>query len=65
VRAIERTTRARAWLDQAGHPESDALHLVERFHRPDFEHMALEMIVGDSKMHNETVDDLRRLQSAA
>jgi hypothetical protein len=29
----------RSWLDDAGHPHSDALHIVERFTRPDFGHL--------------------------
>ena len=41
----------KAWLDQAGHPESDALHLVERFRRRDFGRMDLEMIIDDPKMY--------------
>lgn len=41
----------KAWLDQAGHPESDALHLTERFHRRDFGHMDLEMIIDDPNVY--------------
>jgi hypothetical protein len=41
----------KAWLDQAGHPESDALHLTERFRRRDFGHMDMEMIIDDPKMY--------------
>ena len=41
----------RAWLDQAGHPASDALHLTERFRRRDFGHMDLEMIIDDPKVY--------------
>jgi hypothetical protein len=42
----------RAWLDQVGTPSSDAFHLTERFHRRDFGHMDLEMIVEDRKMYS-------------
>jgi hypothetical protein len=41
----------RAWLDQAGHPESESLHLTERFRRRDFGHMDMEMIIDDPKMY--------------
>ena len=41
-----------AWLDQAGHPETDALHLTERFRRRDFGHMDLEMIIDDPKVYS-------------
>ena len=39
------------WLDVAGHPHSDALHVVERFRRPDFGHMEVEVTVGDPKAY--------------
>jgi len=41
----------RAWLDQAGHPESDAMRIIERFRRKDFGHMEMEMIIDDRKMY--------------
>jgi hypothetical protein len=41
----------KAWLDQAGHPESDAMTITERFHRRDFGHMDMEMIIDDRKMY--------------
>ena len=41
----------KAWLDQAGHPESDAMTITERFRRKDFGHMDMEMIVDDRKMY--------------
>jgi hypothetical protein len=41
----------KAWLDQAGHPESDAMTITERFRRRDFGHMDMEMIVDDRKMY--------------
>ena len=44
-------TNGKAWLDQAGHPASDALHLVERFRRRDFGHMAMEMTIDDPKTY--------------
>jgi hypothetical protein len=41
----------KAWLDQAGYPESDALKITERFRRRDFGRMDMEMIIDDRKMY--------------
>jgi len=41
----------KGWLDVAGHPHSEALHLQERFHRRDFGHMDLQVTVDDPKMY--------------
>jgi hypothetical protein len=41
----------KAWLDQAGHPQSDATTITERFRRRDFGHMDMEMIIDDRKMY--------------
>jgi hypothetical protein len=41
----------KAWLDQAGYPESEALKITERFRRRDFGHMDMEMIIDDRKMY--------------
>ena len=32
----------KTWLDDGGHPHSDALHIIERFRRPDFGHMEVQ-----------------------
>ncbi len=37
----------RAWLDQAAHPHSDKLHVVERYRRPDAGHLEIEVTVED------------------
>ena len=37
----------RIWLDQAGHPHSPQLHVVERFRRPDLGHLEIETMVDD------------------
>jgi hypothetical protein len=39
----------RSWLDIEGHPHTEALHIIERFHRRDFGHMDLEMTIDDPK----------------
>jgi len=39
------------WLDDTGHPHSDALHIIERFRRLDFGHMELQVTVDDPKAY--------------
>src|SRR6266850_1274195 len=39
------------WLDQVGHPTTDALHVIERFHRRDFGHMDLQITIDDPKAY--------------
>lgn len=41
----------KAWLDQLGRPSTDALHVIERFHRKDFGHMDLRITVDDPKAY--------------
>src|SRR5262245_18170799 len=40
----------RTWLDGIGHPHSEALHVIERFHRRTIGHMDVEMTFDDPKM---------------
>ena len=35
------------WLDDGGHPHSDAMRLTERFRRRDFGHLDIEMTIDD------------------
>jgi hypothetical protein len=37
----------RTWLDAAGHPHSEQLHLTERYRRPDAANLELEVTVED------------------
>ncbi len=41
----------RSWLDAIGSPHSEALHVVERFHRRDFGHMDVQVTIDDPKMY--------------
>ena len=41
----------KTWLDDGGHPHSDALHVIERFRRPDFGHMEVELTIDDPKAY--------------
>ena len=40
----------RAWLDSAGHPQTESLRLTERLRRRDFGHMEFEMTIDDPKV---------------
>lgn len=41
----------KTWLDDGGHPHSDALRVIERFRRPDFGHMQVLVTIDDSKAY--------------
>ena len=38
-------------IDIAGHPHSDAMHVIERFHRIDFGHMDVQVTIDDPKTY--------------
>ena len=39
------------WVDYAGRPESEALHLIERYTRRDFGHMSIQVTIDDPKAY--------------
>ena len=39
------------YLDDGGHPHSDAYHATERFRRRDFGHLEMELTIDDPKMY--------------
>jgi hypothetical protein len=41
----------KVWLDEAGRPASDAMHVQERFHRVDHDHLELTVTIDDPKMY--------------
>jgi hypothetical protein len=41
----------KVWLDQVGHPSTDALHVIERYHRKDFGHMTIQVTIDDPKAY--------------
>jgi hypothetical protein len=41
----------KTWLDDSGHPHSDALRIVERFRRPSFGRMDVEITIDDPKAY--------------
>ncbi len=42
-------TNGKTWIDTAEHPHSDALKVVERYTRPDFDHIIHEVTITDAK----------------
>jgi hypothetical protein len=57
----------RGWLDAFGHPHSEALHIVERFHRRDFGHLDVRVTVDDPKTYTKpfTIQFTERLMPDA
>jgi hypothetical protein len=41
----------RTWLDNAGRPHSDALHVTEEYKRADRDHLVMTVTIDDSKMY--------------
>jgi hypothetical protein len=42
----------KTWLDDGGHPHSDALRITERFRRTDFGHMQVQVTIDDPKAYS-------------
>jgi hypothetical protein len=40
-----------SWLDDPGHPHTDALRVIERFRRKDFRHMEIQITIDDPKAY--------------
>src|SRR5262249_46926972 len=43
-----------SWVDDDGHPHSDAMHVVERWTRTDRDHLAHEVTVEDPKFYTKS-----------
>ena len=43
------------WADENGSPHSDALHVVERWTRPDMDHIHVETLIEDPKFYTRAV----------
>jgi len=41
----------KTWLDQTGKPTSEELHVIERFQRPDFGHLTIDITIDDPKVY--------------
>jgi hypothetical protein len=50
---VVRTTgfNDKTWIDVAGHPNTEALQVIERFRRRDFGHMDIEITIDDAKAY--------------
>jgi hypothetical protein len=44
----------KTWLDQTGHPHSDALHVVERIRRVDHDKLEVAVMIDDPKAYTKT-----------
>jgi hypothetical protein len=42
---------SKTWLDDGGHPHTDAMRLTERFRRPDYGHLLIEMTIDDPELY--------------
>ena len=49
------------WLDRMGHPHSNQLHLVERFHRLDYDTLTLDMTIDDPIAYTRTWNATQRI----
>jgi hypothetical protein len=41
----------KTWLDAAGHPRSESARMIERYRRPDFGHMEIDLTIDDPKYY--------------
>jgi len=41
----------RVWIDENANPHSDQLHVVERWTRPDFDHISVDTLIEDPKFY--------------
>ena len=41
----------RGWLDDGGHPQTESLHVTERFRRTNFGHISLQVTIDDPKAY--------------
>ncbi len=55
----------KSWLDLIGHPHSESLRIVERYHRRDFGHLDVEMTFDDPPMYTKpfTIKFTQELQA--
>ena len=45
----------RSWLDAVGHPHSEEMKVEERFTRPDFGHLQVQVTLTDAKMYTQPI----------
>jgi hypothetical protein len=52
----------KVWTDNVGHPQSDSLHLIERWTRPDADHLQLDLTIDDPKYYTKPIKITRNLK---
>jgi len=52
----------KVWTDNIGHPQSDSLHLIERWTRPDADHLQLDLTIDDPKYYTKPIKITRNLK---
>lgn len=52
----------KTWLDVAGHPTTDALHIIEHFRRRDLGHLDIQITIDDPKAYTRPWAVMVRLQ---
>jgi hypothetical protein len=52
----------KVWTDNVGHPQSDSLHLIERWTRPDADHLQLDLTIDDPKYYTKPIQLVRKLK---
>jgi len=52
----------KVWTDNIGHPQSNALHLIERWTRPDADHLNLDLTIDDPKYYTKPIKITRNLK---
>ena len=52
----------KVWTDNIGHPQSDSLHLIERWTRPDADHLLLDLTIDDPKYYTQPIKITRKLR---
>jgi hypothetical protein len=57
-------SNGKGWLDTNGHPVTDALHVIERYHRRDFGHLDIDITIDDPKAYTRpwTVHEMAEYQ---
>jgi hypothetical protein len=52
----------KVWTDNVGHPQSDSLHLIERWTRADADHLQLDLTIEDPKYYTKPIKITRKLK---
>lgn len=52
----------KVWLDQAGHPSTDALHVIERFRRVNFGQLEIQVTIDDPKAYTKPWTAIENVQ---